>query len=615
MNLTSLRIPTNACTSNSLLVCGKDEREVCSNILVQQQTTSISDYLPFLQNLIFKKETVVLEDGRVPNESKSKLCPRLERQLDRETNYNLVYNPFLSFDEKCKNRLPVDTLSLKTEKLSPVKDKIQCLVVKIRDIDIMNHPLFLEEERLTSKIRELVHSLRTLELKNETEYFLEKSLAISSRLEEILKGSTAGTSSSSQSSVKTLYKDLISNISKVISIEKTFHDTFGVILKTWKEVVDIRSRQGFDATVFSLQRVDLEPLDVCSSDVAEKSSCLLDSLMSIANLFGQNDDEWSKGTIDKLESLEHELALMDSNKSSRCTICFVQDEVLSQVSIENREEDRRRKNIAKESFVVKLLVDGEVMNTSSHSSICMPQWKSKFQHHISCYLKKFSKVSVEIHRFKGLLGGGFVAEIPLVIPCQSVHPEALVLSTPMNEKYFFKSSNIKENLCGSICIETSWSSSSIIDTTQEPTVPSTESQTRRIGTQSMYNTAANTSNENVSASIIVSSMSMDFGIAGSKNLYRNHDRFVEGIRHNLIRQRERMSVKNAQIPLVESDIPDGTVKSILADRKSKYRYDDVSGINSAFILIIVQTINVFPLFFRISLKKHAKSVLCQVHHK
>jgi hypothetical protein len=131
----------------------------------------------------------------------------------------------------------------------------------------------------------------------------------------------------------------------------------------------------------------------------------------------------------------------------------------------------------------------------------------------------------------------------------------------------------------------------------------------------MYKTAANTSNENVSASIIVSSMSMDFGIAGSKNMYRNHDRFLEGIRHNLIRQRERMSVKNAKIPLVESDIPDGTVKSILADRKSKYRYDDVSGINSAFILIIVQTINVFPLFFRISLKKHAKSVLYQVHHK
>ena len=70
--------------------------------------------------------------------------------------------------------------------------------------------------------------------------------------------------------------------------------------------------------------------------------------------------------------------------------------------------------------------------------------------------------------------------------------------------------------------------------------------------------------------------SMSFRMSGTRHSYLNPHRFQEPVRHHLIRQREMSGSNRTSVPLSEADNSQDTIKCIIADRKTRYRYDDVS---------------------------------------
>lgn len=473
------------------------------------------------------------------------------------------------------------------------------LVVTIQQLEVHNHPLFLREEINATKIKRTKQSLEEVEGSGEFEYALRKALSIMGKMdkfrndacvleESTCRGETAAINSN-RDEVTSLYKDLLSCISDMVSVEHRAYTAYQSILQQWQDLCNERTCQGFHCTSLSLvkrQQEDGITIDECGLMIYQ----LLDSMDQIISWIGAilvgNQEDY----VNEIETLVKLVEVLSSTRSSRCHLLLTRDNDDQVSSIaDNAAEQRRRRMVESEKFVAKLVVNGQIVDSTSAKNLDWQSRKVTFNQTFQCTMMKLPVsccVQICQQRCMGMLPDKVICSVFISFPgCDgskiTLNPRLFPMLANNNDLYRFHSQNLTSGIDGIIEVETMWAEATCATIcngyAHYPVVDTSAEKHRLQGTIARNSVDSSAKVPGISM-IALNDDSMSFRMRGTRHSYLNPLRFQEPVRHYLIRRQEarRASRASAPVPLIEADISQQTIQDILADRKSSYRQDDVS---------------------------------------
>lgn len=549
-----------------------------------------------------RNEEYVGEDGlcqprdvnRLGNEMKE--SSRLANRLERDGLENPI-RPFPLMDNANIQQIGPQVYNRQNPPRNVVPG--MNLVVTIQQLEFHNHVLMLREERLAKELTRTYQSLEEVEGSGEFEYALRKALLIMCKMDKfrndacvrVLEESKEETAAiySNQDEVTSLYKELLSCISNMVSVEHRAYTAYQSILQKWQDVCNERTCQGFHCTSISLvkrQQEDVIAIDECDLMISQ----LLDSMDQMVSWIGAILVGNQEDSSNEIETLVKLVEVLSSTRSSRCHLLLTNDndDKISS-TVNNAAEQRRRRVVESEKFVAKLIINGQIVDSTSAKNVDWQCWKATFNQTFQCTMMKIpSSCCVQIcqQRFMGMLPDKNICSVFISFPgCDSskstLNPRVFPMLAPNNGVYRFHSQNITSGIDGIIEVESMWAEATCATIcngyVHYPVVDMGAEKHRLQGTIARNSVDSSAKVPGISM-IALNDDSMSFRMRGTRHSYLNPLRFQEPVRHYLIRRQDarRASRASAPLPLNEADISQHTIQNILADRKSSYRKDDVS---------------------------------------
>jgi hypothetical protein len=531
--------------------------------------------------------------NQISNEVKqsSRLVNRLERDGIEDSNLNENLNcVILTADEETAVRQIGTQVSRQFISNNDVRD--MNLVVKIQQLEWYNHPHFLPEERYAIELKQAYCVFQDIQGRAEFEFFLKKAVAIICKMEKLVNH-VGGEESKEDPSASTctqdernaLYAEIEFSISKLVSIEQQAYTAYASVLQKWCDVCSARTGQGFNCTSISLGKRRQEDTiihDECSIVINQ----LFDSLDRMS-IWIRDMLVGGQGTDDKVKTFVQLVEGVNSSRSSRLHLVLTSEKYDTGSGImRNTRELRRRQLIETDSYVAKLIMNGRLVGSTSAQNIDWKSWTVSFNHTFQCTMMRIpSSCCIQLFQrsFGGILPDTYICSIFVSFPgCNGKScgdPSLVSILAPKKGMYHFQSSDLVNNMDGVLEVETMWievpPNPNRIGQPDYPMVDTSYEKHHLQGTITRLSSITNT-NFSRASTMALNDDSMSFRMSGTRHSYLNPHRFQEPVRHHLIRQREMSGSNRTSVPLSEADNSQDTIKCIIADRKTRYRYDDVS---------------------------------------
>ena len=473
------------------------------------------------------------------------------------------------------------------------------LVVGIRQVTISNHPHFLAEERQAVELERMHHKLTALSEKRDVEYFCSRLSAIIYKLLAMRENSKASKSKGEEKAddlvasgveheIHVLYNDMIGCVSKMVSSEHEIYSTYLSILKKWQELCKSRKQQGFQCTTISLSKKRDGP-SMMNHDDGDNINALIVSMESMLPWIRDILPTAALDHQEEIKTVMWMIRVVDSTRSSRRDLILASGDESDISNIANfTVEQKRRDLLRSERYVAKLIVNEELVDSTDVKIIDWPAWKIDFSQEFHCSLSSVPSLAcVQIYRRRlmGVVPDEFVCSTFVAVPGagSTIDFSSLCLVAPFEDSYHFDGRGQSGRLSGSLDISVSWdkglkSTKGWTGDETAPRVDSTSQKRHLQGTRSALTDSGSNIVRQFSSltQMSLNDYSMCFTMPGTRYSFLNPLRFQEPVRHYLIKQRGANRSDVSSIPLDESNISTDTIKSLIADRKSRYRSDDVS---------------------------------------
>jgi len=601
-----LRVPARAV---GLCKSSNRHQDLHEDGLFQQQRKEKRDSCSIFEEDGDNADAVSNDDGTRTKEERSRLDYRLERDGIQEEEHgsssrnhvdtNMNNEPMNELLNQAAGNMPIMMPVQQDEDQSPSHSNLKIynhdesssmmLIVAIRHIGISHHPLFVEEEKHAVDLMHLFEKFKDLNEKRDVEYYCKKIAAIVSKLSAMRKQvskedeekSDDRSSTVCNNKVHNLYDDIMSYVSKMISTEDEIYNVYISILKKWTQVSEAREQQGFQCTTVSLTKkssrssmiynngVDIESLQASMDDMISWIGDILPANAAVNRNYQQELKSiiWMMQVIHSARSSQFDLALAHGDESTLSNIANFTD------------EQKRRGLVGSEKYIAKLFVNGAFVESTGATSIDWPNWSIDFNQTFCCSLCSEPTVTcVQIYRRRlmGFAPDELVCSTFLAVPGSTTRLDfcSLHMLAPSVESYRFQNAMLR----GEIEVSLEWQRSDVVaqQSGDRPNIDTGINLRRLQGTRT-HPTIHDMKKGNFSASaqISLNEHSMSFRMPGTRFPFTNSQRFQEPLRHYLIKQRELHGTADL-IPLEEGDISADTIKNLIADRKSKYRSQDVS---------------------------------------
>ena len=585
-NRTHVIIPAHLDTSISI----RSIYEKCKSKLSGFLSSSSQNEDEAREDGLCQPARVTTNQGVTEMKESSRLVNRLERDGQKDSNVN---EGFKSIIHQAGDQTEVRQIGACKHFFFEGDDVPDMnLVVKIQQLEWYNHSHLLPEEKYAIELKRTYRSFEEIQGRREFEHVLRKAMAIMLKIEKLInhvdgeesKGDGIA-STSNQDGISALYKEMIFSIYKLVSIEHQVFTAYASILQKWHAICGARIGQGFHCTSITLgkrQKEDTVMHDKCSLVINQ----LFDSLDRMSTWNG-DILVGNQGSGNEVKTLVKLMEVVDSTRSSRLhlVLTFENDDTVSGI-VRNARELRRRRMVESERYVAKLIVDGRLVGSTSAQNIDWQSWTVSFNQTFQCSMMRVpSSCCVQIcqRSFMGLLPDKCICSMFISFPgCDgkpSVNPSMFPMLAPKRGLYHFQSTKLAYDIEGAVEVETMWIEvTPTCNRIRQPDylVANTSDEKYQLqGTITKHSNDMHTSCP-TSSTMALNHDSMSFRMWGTRHSYLNPHRFQESVRHYLIRRQEASGSNRTSVPLNEADNSQDTMKSILADRKSRYRHDDVS---------------------------------------
>lgn len=481
------------------------------------------------------------------------------------------------------------------------KPAMMILNVNIRHIGISNHPLFVKEESYAVELLHLFDVFSDLRCKRNTEYCCNKAASIVDKISLMrnhqLSKEEMKSNEGQTKLVNDLYNDIVKCVSEMISTEHDLNEMYILVMKMWENVRKAREEQGFQCTTVTLTK-HISPGSSTTNggyDLEALASSINDMIPWIGNLLSFDAVPLDHCYEEEMKSLTWMISVVESSRHSQYDLSLAHgdDTVLSNIADFPKEQNRRDK-VRSDKYMAQMFVNGAFIESSGRKCLDWPQWTIDFNEKFSCAVSSEPKevcILLFRQRLSGVAPDELISSTFLAVPGMAAGTDFTSLHKlgPSIDSYLFQNRILK----GKLEVMLEWEkpkeaafktiNSLVVDEISfYPDFGSCSSNLWR--TTSGFIEEAKESKNSSTDQISLNEYSMSFRMPGTRFAYTNFDRFQEPLRHYLIKQRHMHGTK-VSIPLDERDISPDTIKTLIADRKSKCRSQDVSLVISSFSLL------------------------------
>ena len=135
------------------------------------------------------------------------------------------------------------------------------LNIYVRNLQLEDHPLFIQEERLAVQLKRQFSQYSVLYERGAVFYLVRRLCSVIDTLEQLLQSPFAGEDSDEELMISYLAGDLHAALPAVAELRKTTQAISSSIYETWKAIKEERTKQGFTSTRVNLSVVAIKPTD------------------------------------------------------------------------------------------------------------------------------------------------------------------------------------------------------------------------------------------------------------------------------------------------------------------------------------------------------------------
>ena len=412
-----------------------------------------------------------------------------------------------------------------------------------------------------------------------------------------------------------LYQEFLHLTSKIAELEMEIYTLYSTILKRWDTVMATRNRQGFQSTSQSLITLSNEH-SINDESLTEQ----IQNFRHILEWFGKMMERYSdslehKSIVRNLHDAIETLSVVQLSRKSRTdiTLSTIDGGHVTSLST-NAIESKRRNKIRSEVYFAKLLIDDQVVETTSAKTLQWPSLSIKLDDLFEVILDRYpDNVAVQIYLRKFGLIDKLISTIYVTIPGERSDFKHLSLEflSPSIEWYQFSetiqhnTNNYQNRADGSILIQTQWRKvqdlhnnshlqndyvikpMSTYTMIRHPEIENNTYETKMTNVGKLSDNVLVNMKPSIRAAL--NEQSMRFTLAGTNHSYFNFNLLKEPVRHQLIKQRNRKKFFNKDdtpIPLEEC-LVDIEATQLATDVRLRSRMEHVSCYFSIIYLLII----------------------------
>ncbi len=492
--------------------------------------------------------------------------------------------------------------------------KIYALEVMIDRMKFHNHPFMNEEERMVHELELLYDRYKSL---NDRVVLRNLEFRLCANMKDIVNLRSRYNMEHKSINVEKdmgenelvfqlLYHDFVQLTCKMAEFESQVYSIYCMVVKKWDEILKIRERQNFQSTTKLLVQISNNGFNE-SSDEAFLS--VIDNFRMVLKWFASEIETADDASTEHhLLNMLETIALVHSSYISRVDIFLTKNEDSHLTcQLEYVRERKRRDKIRSEGYVAKLLIDDEVVETTSVSPLNWPSLQVNFKRIMEVVLDGHPKiVSIQLYLRKFGVSDMHISTVYVTIPEQTSDFQriSLELMSPSVDWYHFSETKPQKNLYnrprkeGSILISTQWKK---VDESKSINFLNRDEIIKPLSSINIVHQSSNDYNQNDQRYIeangdqgesfddVLTTMkpsiraalndeSMRFKLKGTKHSYFNSSLVKEPLRHQLMKQRMKNLFSNSDntpIPLNEWDIA-AEVTQLATETRIQSRTDQVS---------------------------------------